>query len=58
MKRYVDLPKNPYGLLFDGQWHAASVAVPVIYQGRFVRYYLMFFDKDISAIEFKDIYFS
>lgn len=58
MKMTVDFPKTPYEMFFDGQWHSVSIPIPKIYENIVVKYYLMFFDKDINVVEFSNIYFS
>ncbi len=58
MKSQIDLPKNPYEMVFDNVLHSIAIPIPKIYEGRYVRYYIIFFDKDIDVIEFSNIYFS
>ncbi|HON85938.1 MAG TPA: PilT/PilU family type 4a pilus ATPase [Syntrophorhabdaceae bacterium] len=57
-KKSFDIPKYPYELVFDDKWRHVAIPIPKIYEGSTVRYYLMFFDRDIKAIEFNSIYFS
>lgn len=58
MKTTVDLPKSPYELVNDGEWHSVAIPIPKIYEVITVRYYFMFFDKNINVIEFANIHFS
>lgn len=57
-REILEIPRSPVSLISDGSWHAVTLPIPKMHQGKVVRYFMVLFDYDVQEIIFNSIRFA
>jgi hypothetical protein len=57
-KEVLEIPQSPVYLISDGNWHAVTLPIPKMHQGKVVRYFMLLFDHDVEEVIFNSIRFA